>query len=164
MSQHPPAPACAGRLGPDHPAGLAAMPPLDAWLYQQQSSGSACMTATYLARFEGPAPALPDLRARARQRLQPFRRLRVLPHILDGCGTEAGNWPHWQESDELAVEHHITALGDMSPASLSLHITHLLAEPLDHGRPPWQLHLLPTEDGFTLLLRAHHALLDGQSL
>ncbi|MEV6316662.1 WS/DGAT domain-containing protein, partial [Streptomyces sp. NPDC051776] len=30
--------------------------------------------------------------------------------------------------------------------------------------PPWRLHLLPAADGFALLLRAHHALLDGKAL
>ncbi|MEV5988526.1 wax ester/triacylglycerol synthase domain-containing protein [Streptomyces sp. NPDC052051] len=162
MSLHPPASPCTQRPGSDDPARLAAMPPLDAWLHRQQSGGAACMTALYVSWFEGPAPTLEALRARARRRLQPFRRLRALPHHLTDDGTGIDNWPHWRESGELDVEHHITAPGGMSPTPLRL--DQLLATPLDHGRPPWQLHLLPAENGFALLLRAHHALLDGQSL
>ncbi|MCN9243671.1 WS/DGAT domain-containing protein [Streptomyces sp. RY43-2] len=162
MSLHPPASPRAEKPGSDDPTRIAAMPPLDAWLHRQQSGGAACMTALYVSWFEGPAPTLEALRARARQRLQPFRRLRTLPHSLTDDRTGIDNWPHWRESDELDVEHHITAPGDMSPAPLKL--DRLLAKPLDHGRPPWQLHLLPAENGFALLLRAHHALLDGQSL
>ncbi|MGC0317659.1 wax ester/triacylglycerol synthase domain-containing protein [Kitasatospora acidiphila] len=125
------------------------MLPLDAWFHRQQSSGAACMTVGYAAWFDGPPPTLTQLRARVRQRLGGFRRLRAVP-VAKG-----DNWPHWQEGPAFEADHHLTASGELIP---------LLTESLPAGRPPWQLHLLPDADGFALLLRAHHALLDGQSL
>ncbi|MCC9310293.1 wax ester/triacylglycerol synthase family O-acyltransferase [Kitasatospora sp. RB6PN24] len=125
------------------------MPPLDAWFHRQQSSGAACTTVGYAAWFDGPPPALAQLRTRVLQRLGGFRRLRAVPFI------EAGNWPHWHEDPAFEGDRHVTASGELGP---------LLSEPLPAGQPPWQLHLLPDADGFAVLLRAHHALLDGQSL
>jgi diacylglycerol O-acyltransferase / wax synthase len=163
VSSRPATPLHIADRNADELAGLEAMPSLDAWLHRQQSGGSACMTTAILGWFEGLPPTLPDLRGRARQRLAPYRRLLALPHPFD-APTDPDGWPHWRHSEELAVEHHINTPVDTNPASLSTTVTRLLTEPLNPEHPPWQLHLLPAEDGFALLLRAHHALLDGQSL
>ncbi|MEV7507111.1 wax ester/triacylglycerol synthase family O-acyltransferase [Streptomyces sp. NPDC091201] len=39
----------------------------------------------------------------------------------------------------------------------------LMARPLDHGRPPWEAHVLsgPDPDSFAVLFKFHHALADG---
>ncbi|MFB7668105.1 wax ester/triacylglycerol synthase domain-containing protein [Kitasatospora sp. NPDC056138] len=147
-----------------------AMPPQDAWFHRQQSSGAACMTVAVLAWFDGPAPTPAALRDLVRERLQPYERLR-----LRAAPTTPPSWPCWIPEAEFDPEHHVgSELHATTPAASA---GELIARPLDPDRPPWQLHLLPadpadragpvgasTGDGFALLLRAHHALLDGSSL
>ncbi len=158
MTPHPSLPelTSSGRTA-ERPAAFA-MPPLDAWLYRHQSSGAVCMTAGILARFEGPAPSLPGLRELARRRWGAYERLRWTP---GAPATGSGAWPHWTPGAEFDPGQHIP--GSPSPAALEARTAQLLAHPLGPARPPWQLHLLPAPDGFALLLRAHHALLDGVS-
>ncbi|MGP3923655.1 wax ester/triacylglycerol synthase domain-containing protein [Streptomyces sp. 8N616] len=161
------------------------MGPVDAWLYRHQTEGAICMTFGLLAWFDGPPPLLPELRKRVRERWCSLPRLRALP--VDGP------WPHWtlapQDPDP---DHHVVAGPHAEPglhvqapftaaseaaapqargpvhAGVEACAAALLAEPLGSasGLPPWRLHLLPAEEGsgFALLLRAHHALLDGRSL
>ncbi|KJK59345.1 hypothetical protein UK12_04870 [Saccharothrix sp. ST-888] len=145
------------------------MPPLDAWFHRQQSSGAACMTVGVLAWFDGPAPTPAVLRELVRERLQPYERLR-----LSAAPTTAPSWPHWLLQAEFDPEHHVGS--ELHATTLAASVEELIARPLDPDRPPWQLHLLPadpgtstdpaasTGEGFALLLRAHHALLDGNSL
>ncbi|WP_266939503.1 wax ester/triacylglycerol synthase domain-containing protein [Streptomyces sp. NBC_01408] len=115
-----------------------------------------------MAWFEGPAPALSDLRARALERLQPLGRLRSIPYVPAGP-TSPGPWPHWRESQRLAVDHHVVARSALEPSEFNATISHLATAPFDPEYPPWQLYLLPTAEGFALVLRAHHALFDGLS-
>ncbi|MEV4440637.1 wax ester/triacylglycerol synthase domain-containing protein [Streptomyces sp. NPDC049577] len=144
--------------------GGAAMPPLDAWLYRQQSSGEICMTAGVLAWFEGVPPTRRELRELARERWSPLERLRLTPWT-------PGSWPRWTTGPVFDPDHHIAAPAQEelpwthgSPEPLEERVGQLIAQPLGSPRPPWQLHLLPADGGFALLLRAHHALLDGKSL
>ncbi|MEU4210947.1 wax ester/triacylglycerol synthase domain-containing protein [Streptomyces sp. NPDC026206] len=160
MSAHPSLPELAASGRASERSDATAMPPLDAWLYRHQSSGAVCMTAGVLARFEGPAPALPRLRELARQRWRAYERLRLTPGVPAAGGPDA--WPHWTTGPAFDPGHHVPA--SPSPAPLEARTAQLLAHPLGPAMPPWQLHLLPAADGFALLLRAHHALLDGGSL
>lgn len=132
------------------------MPPLDAWLHRHQSSGAVCMTVGLLARFEGPAPDLDELRSLAGKHWQGYERLRLVP---DAAPHPA--WPCWTAGPEADPVHHVVAEPGGTPEE---HTARLLAHPLGPARPPWRLHLLTGADGFALLLRAHHALLDGRSL
>ncbi|GAA2251645.1 wax ester/triacylglycerol synthase family O-acyltransferase [Kitasatospora cystarginea] len=131
------------------------MPSQDAWFHRQQSSGTACMTVAVLGWFDGPPPTLAALRELAGVRLRPYRRL-----CLRAARTSLADWPLWLPEPEFDPSFHIRA----EPPATSPE--ELAADPLDPDRPPWRLHLLPgpTGDGFALLLRAHHALLDGCSL
>ncbi|MBH1937909.1 hypothetical protein I5Q34_27180 [Streptomyces sp. AV19] len=132
------------------------MSPLDAWLHSHQSTRALCMTFGLVARFaHGPAPALHDLRDRAAARWARHDRLRM------GPGPRC-----WVPGPPFDPVHHVTATAaGTRPGSLEEHTAQLLARPFGPPRPPWQLHLLPAPgDGFALLLRAHHALLDGRSL
>ncbi|MFI9723208.1 wax ester/triacylglycerol synthase domain-containing protein [Streptomyces sp. NPDC052396] len=140
------------------PAPTADMPPLDAWLYRHQSSGAMCMTAGLLAWFTGSPPALPELRALAEDRWKRHMRLTLTP----ACEVAPDAWPRWAGEPGFAVDHHV--LEEKPVTSLRIRVAQLLAQPLGPGRPPWQLHLLPTAGGFALLLRTHHALLDGKSM
>ncbi|MET7536047.1 wax ester/triacylglycerol synthase domain-containing protein [Streptomyces sp. NPDC005507] len=137
------------------------MPPLDAWMHRQQSSGGSNMTAALLAWFEGPPPTLPALRSLARYRLAPYERLRQMP---SAAGPMEDSWPMWSTGPHFEAAHHIVESPGAATTELEVDIAALFTAPLDPRRPPWQLHLVPTKGGFVLLLRAHHALLDGRSI
>ncbi|MGI5341528.1 wax ester/triacylglycerol synthase domain-containing protein [Streptomyces sp. CA-181903] len=135
------------------------MPPLDAWLHRHQSSGAVCMTVALLARFTGPAPEPDGLRSLVEKRWSGYGRLRLVVG-----GAERPEWPRWTSGAWPDPVRHVIVAPDGPPEE---HVARLLARPLGPERPPWRLHLLPGgagEDGFALLLRAHHALLDGRSL
>ncbi|MEU6661883.1 wax ester/triacylglycerol synthase domain-containing protein [Streptomyces sp. NPDC046821] len=138
---------------------VTAMPPLDAWLHRQQSEGGSNMTGALLTWFEGPPPTLAALRALARKRLAPYQRLSQMPHVPD-----SDSWPQWSTGPEFDADHHISESPHVPAPGLEGHIATLFTAPLDDRRPLWHLHLVPSADGFVLLLRAHHALLDGRSI
>ncbi|MEU2512347.1 wax ester/triacylglycerol synthase domain-containing protein [Streptomyces syringium] len=140
-------------------AGIA-MPPLDAWFHGQQSGEHLCMTTGLLIWFEGPPPPLSELRERVRRRWGAFPRLRLIPSTT----SSASAWPRWTTGPEFDTAAHVTAGTEGRPATLEADTGLLLARPLAPARPPWQLHLLPSPGGFALLIRAHHALLDGTSM
>ncbi|MFG2521001.1 wax ester/triacylglycerol synthase domain-containing protein [Streptomyces sp. NPDC048527] len=138
-----------------------AMPPLDAWLHRQQSTGGSNMTAALLAWVEGPPPTLTALRRLAGDRLAHYRRLRQLPSPVHPT---ADSWPLWSTGPHFEADHHIVESPDVATTGPDAHLAALFTAPLDQRRPPWQLHLIPTAGGFVLLFRAHHALLDGGSI
>lgn len=129
------------------------MSPLDAWLHSHQAGGALCMTFGLIARFGGEPPALDALRDRVAHRWARHERLRI------SSGTEL----RWIPGPPFDPAHHVST--PARQASLEEHTAHLIARPFGPPRPPWHLHVLPAPDGgFALLLRAHHALLDGRSL
>ncbi|MGK5641762.1 wax ester/triacylglycerol synthase domain-containing protein [Streptomyces sp. URMC 126] len=135
------------------------MPPLDAWLHRHQSSGAVCMTVALLACFTGPAPEPDGLRSLVEKRWSGYGRLR-----LTAGGAAHPAWPRWTSGVWPDLVRHVVGAPDGPPEA---HVARLLARPLDPAEPPWRLHLLPGaagDDGFALLLRAHHSLLDGRSL
>ncbi|MEU1312783.1 wax ester/triacylglycerol synthase domain-containing protein [Streptomyces cinnamoneus] len=158
MTPHPSLPELASSAPAAERPAPGPMPPLDAWLHRHQSSGAVCMTAGVLAWFEGPAPALPHLRDLVLRTWGAHDRLRLTPAAAGGPGA----WPQWVPGPVFDPGVHVPE--SPSPAPLAARTAQLLAHPLGAGRPPWQLHLLPDGDDFALLLRAHHALLDGVSL
>ncbi|MEU1374563.1 wax ester/triacylglycerol synthase domain-containing protein [Streptomyces triculaminicus] len=161
MTPHTPPLALAPPAAPaaDRPAG-AAMPPLDAWLYRHQSRGAICMTDGVMAWFDGAPPSMARLRARVAARWGARERLCLTPDAAAGPRA----WPRWVAGPPFAAEDHVVEGPVAAAAPAEAVVARLLAQPLGPGRPPWQLHLLPAAGGFALLLRAHHALLDGGSL
>ncbi|MEU1820879.1 wax ester/triacylglycerol synthase domain-containing protein [Streptomyces abikoensis] len=152
------------RLAPEAPAPGAErpaarpMPPLDAWMYRDQNSGTICLTWCLVAWFQGSPPSLPELRGRVLRRWGHHERLSLTPGT-PGAAPDA--WPEWTPGPDFDAGHHVVA--STAPDGLEARAAQLLAQPLGPARPPWQLHLLPTDEGFALLLRTHHALLDGVS-
>ncbi|UDM04226.1 wax ester/triacylglycerol synthase family O-acyltransferase [Streptomyces longhuiensis] len=159
----PPSHPAASSPAPEHDTSrpTTAMPPLDAWMYRQQSSGGSNMTAALLAWFEGPPPTLSALRSLAEYRLAPYERLRQMPSAADSTDD---SWPLWSTGPHFEAAHHVVESPGAATTELEVDIAALFTAPLAPGRPPWQLHLIPTTGGFVLLLRAHHALLDGRSI
>ncbi|MER5748517.1 wax ester/triacylglycerol synthase family O-acyltransferase [Streptomyces sp. NPDC002088] len=97
------------------------------------------------------AAAVPGLRMRIRDVWQPLGLRR--PFAFGGAAREAD-----PEFDPLQhVRLHAPTADFHADAG------RLMERPLERGRPPWEAHVLPGEDGvsFAVLFKFHHALADG---
>ena len=76
--------------------------------------------------------------------------------------------PAWQDDPDFALEHHMHHLALPAPgdrAALQELLSDMMATPLDHNRPLWQVYLV---DGFgegaAIISRMHHCIADGIAL
>ncbi|MFI7407637.1 wax ester/triacylglycerol synthase family O-acyltransferase [Streptomyces sp. NPDC049627] len=94
------------------------------------------------------AAAVPGLRMRIRDAWQPLQ-----PFSFGGAAREPA--PDFDPLDHVRL-HAPTA--DFQAVA-----GRLMERPLERGRPPWEAHVLPGEDGvsFAVLFKFHHALADG---
>ncbi|NUP23180.1 MAG: wax ester/triacylglycerol synthase family O-acyltransferase [Streptomyces sp.] len=97
------------------------------------------------------AAAVPGLRMRIRDAWQPSALLQ--PFSFGGAAREPA--PDFDPLDHVRL-HAPTA--DFQALA-----GRLMERPLERGRPPWEAHVLPGEDGvsFAVLFKFHHALADG---
>jgi diacylglycerol O-acyltransferase / wax synthase len=97
----------------------------------------------------GRAAAVPGLRMRIRDVWAPFTG----PLSFGGAVREPD-----PEFDPL---HHVRL--HPPTADYQAAAGRLMERPLERGRPPWEAHVLPAEegDGFAVLFKFHHALADG---
>ncbi len=97
------------------------------------------------------AAAVPGLRMRIRDAWQPVGLLQ--PFSFGGATREPV--PDFDPLDHVRL-HAPTA--DFQAVA-----GRLMERPLERGRPPWEAHVLPGEDGvsFAVLFKFHHALADG---
>jgi WS/DGAT/MGAT family acyltransferase len=110
-----------------------------------------------------PRPTLAALRDRVDRRLDDLEwcrwRLQRAPFGLSE--------PRWVRDDEFDVSMHVRALSEFDETvgyeRLASIRDSLLSRPLEHSRPPWEIHLVPRlEDGRVALLgKVHHSLVDG---
>ncbi|MET7847883.1 wax ester/triacylglycerol synthase family O-acyltransferase [Streptomyces avermitilis] len=99
------------------------------------------------------AAAVPGLRMRIRDVWQPLAFPLTFPLPFGGATREPA-------SDFEPLDHvrlHAPAADFHAVAG------RLMQRPLERGRPPWEAHVLPGEDGtsFAVLFKFHHALADG---
>ncbi|MFB7243721.1 wax ester/triacylglycerol synthase family O-acyltransferase [Streptomyces populi] len=94
------------------------------------------------------AAAVPGLRMRIRDVWQP-----TAPLAFGGAARESA--PDFEPLDHVLL--HKPA------ADFHAEAGRLMERPLERGRPPWEAHVLPGEDGtsFAVLFKFHHALADG---
>jgi diacylglycerol O-acyltransferase len=110
-------------------------------------------------------PTIEALRARAASRMAsvPRCRQRLLFAPL-GLGD-----PRWVDDARFRLAAHVVALSDpddaVDPARFEQLRGALLSEPLDRGRPLWQIAFIPRlHDGrMAVLGRVHHAMADGSA-
>lgn len=97
------------------------------------------------------AAAVPGLRMRIRDAWQPVGLLQ--PLSFGGATREPA--PDFDPLDHVRL-HAPTA-------DFQAMAGRLMERPLERGRPPWEAHVLPGEDGvsFAVLFKFHHALADG---
>ncbi|CAM5413149.1 wax ester/triacylglycerol synthase family O-acyltransferase [Streptomyces purpurascens] len=99
------------------------------------------------------AAGVPGLRMRIRDVWQPLPSALRRPLAFGGAAREA--------DPDFDSQHHVR----LHAPTADFHATagRLMGRPLERGRPPWEAHVLPGEDGgsFAVLFKFHHALADG---
>ncbi|MFF7450240.1 MULTISPECIES: wax ester/triacylglycerol synthase family O-acyltransferase [unclassified Streptomyces] len=122
---------------PRHPMHLGAL-----GVFSAHSPAAGAHAADLLAAR---AAAVPGLRMRIRDVWQPL--------AFGGATREPA--PDFDPLDHVRLH----------PATADFHAVagRLMERPLERGRPPWEAHVLPGEDGgsFAVLFKFHHALADG---
>jgi hypothetical protein len=139
------------------------MTPGEGAMIAWEDRASVPATIALVSTFAGACPDPEAVRARVRERWLPLaplhRRVRV-----DGAGQVARPYA-WvpPEADAAGVAGRVRRVG---PVDTARYVGRLLGSALPLGEPLWGLDVLPSpaDDSFTLVLRAHHALLDGTSL
>ncbi|MFJ5775616.1 wax ester/triacylglycerol synthase family O-acyltransferase [Streptomyces sp. NPDC093094] len=128
---------------PEHPMHLGAL-----GVFTARTPAAGAHAADLLAAR---AAAVPGLRMRIRDAWEPSRLLR--PRTFGGATRE--ECPRFDPLDHVVL--HAPA-GDFQARA-----GQLMEHSLDRGRPPWEAHVLPGEDGasFAVLFKFHHALADG---
>ncbi len=106
----------------------------------------------------GPGAAMPTL-DEVREAVRPtlIREPRLHQRIL----RRRLRAPVWESARSFALRQHVR---QASAPEEGAHV--LLERPLPEGRPPWSIWFVPgapDASSFTLVLKAHHALLDGAS-
>ncbi|MFI7014079.1 wax ester/triacylglycerol synthase family O-acyltransferase [Streptomyces sp. NPDC050164] len=129
----------------DHPMHLGAL-----GIFSSHSPAAGAHAADLLAAR---AAGVPGLRMRIRNVWQPLPAALRRPLAFGGAAREP-------DPDFDALNHvRLHAPTD------DFHTVagRLMGRPLERGRPPWEAHVLPGEDGvsFAVLFKFHHALADG---
>lgn len=111
--------------------------------------------------FEGPAPQIEELRKVLVQRISGIRRLRQRVHMPKG---PLGR-PVWIDDTTFDIANHVLELAslDRTTTAFTDRIAELLTIPLDRNRPLWRVWFAPDsqDDTWTLVVLAHHCMLDG---
>ncbi|MEW2360089.1 wax ester/triacylglycerol synthase domain-containing protein [Spirillospora sp. NPDC029432] len=118
------------------------------------------LTFGFWARIEGSPPALNEFIGTVRGRLAP---LEILRYSL----APSGGRPQWIGLPGFDPAEHVSAVvAAPGESGLRARLAELLGQSLPLcGRPPWRIDLVEgySEDEFTVLVRTHHALMDGIS-
>jgi diacylglycerol O-acyltransferase len=117
-----------------------------------------------VASFEGPPPDPEDVLGMVRARLHMVPRFRQkLALVPWGLGR-----PVWVDDAHFNLEYHVrhTALprpGD--DAQLKRLVARIMSQQLDRSKPLWEIWLAEglAHDGFALISKTHHCLIDGIS-
>ncbi|WP_309097301.1 wax ester/triacylglycerol synthase family O-acyltransferase [Streptomyces sp.] len=129
----------------DHPMHLGAL-----GIFSAHSPAAGAHAADLLAAR---APGVPGLRMRIRDVWQPLPSALRRPLAFGGAARET--------DPDFDPAHHVRLHAPV--ADFHAEAGRLMGRPLERGRPPWEAHVLPGEDGvcFAVLFKFHHALADG---
>ncbi|MFE6199790.1 wax ester/triacylglycerol synthase family O-acyltransferase [Streptomyces sp. NPDC057838] len=129
----------------DHPMHLGAL-----GIFSAHSPAAGAHAADLLAAR---AAGVSGLRMRIRDVWQPLPAALRSPLAFGGAAREPD-----PDFDPL---HHVRL--HAPTADFHAEAGRLMGRPLERGRPPWEAHVLPGEDGacFAVLFKFHHALADG---
>jgi diacylglycerol O-acyltransferase / wax synthase len=76
--------------------------------------------------------------------------------------------PYWVDDIDLDIDYHVRDVALTAPGGdrqLAERVAQIVAQPLDHSRPLWELHLIHGLEGgrSAVLFKLHHASVDGIS-
>ena len=140
--------------------------PLDASFLQTETA-SAHMHVAWRGRFR-PDPGRPAITL-ARVRAQVASRLDSTPRFRQRLAFPPGGFAHpvWVDTEHFDIRRHVVALDEepLSQERFDALSDAVLSRRLDRMHPLWEIHLAPRlEDGTVgLLMKIHHALVDGKS-
>ena len=140
--------------------------PLDASFLHTETA-SAHMHVAWRGRFR-PDPARAPITLE-RVQAQVASRLGSTPRFRQRLAFPPGGFAHpvWVDAEHFDVRRHVLALDaePLSPERFDSLADAVLSRPLDRMHPLWEIHLAPRlEDGTAgLLMKIHHALVDGKS-
>ncbi|MCH8487840.1 MAG: wax ester/triacylglycerol synthase family O-acyltransferase [Candidatus Cyclonatronum sp.] len=128
-----------------------------AWLRMEQPENQ--MVITGMLQLSN-RPGCQAFRELIRQRLLIFARFRQ--RVIN-----RETIPLWVPDENIDLDYHLRQVDlRKSSTELTLHayIEKLLSIPLDFDRPLWELHLVETAGGTTLVAKLHHCIADGIAL
>jgi WS/DGAT/MGAT family acyltransferase len=130
-----------------------------AWLRMDSASNLMMIVGVWTVR---PAIRWRELCARVEERLLPYERFRQRVE-------EHGGSARWVEHEVDVAQHvvreKLPRTRGGAQAALQRRIGELAMQPLDRGRPLWQLHLVENhEGGSAIVFRIHHCIADGIAL
>jgi diacylglycerol O-acyltransferase / wax synthase len=113
--------------------------------------------------FEGPAPAIADVRALLDERLGSLPRYR---QRLSSRHTGGLSWPQWVAAERFDIAAHVRHATLPAPgAQAELHewAADFWSHRIDRGRPLWEAVLLDglPDGAWALVTKTHHCLVDG---
>jgi WS/DGAT/MGAT family acyltransferase len=119
----------------------------------------------FAPRADGKPITVDALRAAVSGRLRHDERFRQrLAFPLGGMAE-----PVWVDDERFDVAHHVVGLSEPGETVSRSRFDELadlvLSEPLDRARALWRVHLVPrlSDGGVGLVMKAHHAMVDGKS-
>lgn len=136
---------------------------LDASFLHLEKAGARLHVASVTV-FDGPTPPYDELREHVESRLHLVPRFRQrLAEVPLGQGR-----PVWVDDPHFNLRYHLRHTGLPAPGSeeqLKNLAGRLFAQRLDRTKPLWELWLVDGlhDEGFALIAKSHHALVDGIS-
>ncbi|MEU5879649.1 WS/DGAT domain-containing protein [Spirillospora sp. NPDC047279] len=139
------------------------MGPADAlFLEHERRTPAAVNTIGGFVRFRGSPPGLTEFRAFAAGRLAAHTRFRLIR------APAGGRLPRWEAVPGFDIRQNmeVTKTRADGLGALRKAVAALVSQRLPTESPPWRLTMVTgyAPDEFAVLLRAHHALLDGASI
>jgi len=137
---------------------------LDASFLHLEDSGHTHMHVAGVYVFDGPPPAYDDFVDHLAARLDLVPRYRQrLASVPLGQGR-----PKWVDDPHFHVRYHVRHTSLPAPGDdeqLARLVGRLMSQQLDRSKPLWELWLVEglEDDGFAIVGKTHHALVDGIS-
>ena len=130
-----------------------------AWLRMDSAGNLMMIMGVWTLR---PGIRWSELCRRVQERLLPYDRFRQ--RVEQHAG-----WARWVEHDVDIAQHvvreKLPRTKGGAQAALQQRVGELAMQPLDRGRPLWQMHLVENyEGGSALIFRIHHCIADGIAL
>ena len=133
-----------------------------AWLHMDRPTNLMVINALWL--FDEPLDAERLREVLQRRLVDPYPRFRQ--RAVESRRPLSG--PFWEDDPGFDIDHHLHRRGLPAPgdeATLQAIVGDLMATPLDHARPLWDIYLIDGPgDGSSLYIRMHHCMADGISL